>query len=293
MGTYLSRKMVEQGHRVTALIRSSRSAAKLPPGVDTVLGDPKGPGEWQKKVAGHDVVINLAGASIFTHWTRKTRQLILDSRVFTTRNLVDALLAAGEKPLLLSASAVGYYGGREDDRILDESTPPGTDFLGEVGVKWEAEAMRAEKGGVRVVLCRLGIVLGKDGGALPRMIPAFSNYAGSALGSGKQWFSWIHEEDVCRIFFFAMENEALSGPINCTAPYPVTNEEFTRTFAKVLHKPLILPAVPRFLLRAILGEFADVILKGQRAYPARLLEAGFQFRFPTLREALENLLIAR
>ena len=218
------------------------------------------------------------------------RQLILESRILTTRNLVDALRGAREGTVLLSTSAVGYYGGRDDDRVLDESSPPGSDFFAEVGVKWEAEAGRARDFGVRVVLPRFGIVLGKDGGALSRMIPAFNNYAGSALGSGKQWFPWIHEEDLFRTFVFASERNEVEGPVNCVAPMPVTNSELTRTLAKVLKKPLIMPAVPRFILRTILGEFADVLLKGQRAVPSRLLELGFEFRFPTLREALEDLL---
>ncbi len=291
VGTYLVRNMQQLGHEITTVVRSSRSAERLPSGVSIVEGDPTRPGSWQQSVNEHDVVINLAGASIFTPWTSKARQLILESRILTTRNLVDALRGAREGTALLSTSAVGYYGGRDDDRVLDESNPPGSDFLAEVGVKWEAEAERARDFGVRVVLPRFGIVLGKDGGALSRMIPAFNNYAGSALGSGKQWFPWIHEKDLFRIFVFASEGNKVEGPVNCVAPTPVTNGELTRTLAKVLKKPLIMPAVPRFILRTILGEFADVLLKGQRAVPRRLLELGFEFRFPTLREALEDLLL--
>jgi uncharacterized protein (TIGR01777 family) len=291
VGTYLVRNMKQLGHEISAVVRSSRSAERLPSGVSIVEGDPTRPGSWQQSVHEHNVVVNLAGASIFTPWTSKARQLILESRILTTRNLVDALRGARKGTLLLSTSAVGYYGGRDDDRVLDESSPPGSDFLAEVGVKWEAEAGRARDFGVRVVLPRFGIVLGKDGGALSRMIPAFKNYAGSALGSGKQWFPWIHEEDLFRIFVFASERNEVEGPVNCVAPASVTNGEFTRTFAKVLKKPLIMPAVPRFILRTILGEFANVLLKGQRAVPRRLLELGFEFRFPTLREALEDLLV--
>lgn len=291
VGSYLTRNLQDEGHQITALVRSSASAGRMPAGVAVVQGDPTRPGTWQRSVGEQDAIINLAGASIFTPWTKKARQLILESRILTTRNLVDALETGNGAPVLLSSSAVGYYGGRDDDRVLDESSGAGHDFLGEVGVKWEAEAKRAKEFGARVVLCRFGIILGKDGGALSRMIPAFNNYAGSALGSGRQWFPWIHEKDIYRILSFVMGSEAIDGPINCTAPNPVTNADFARTLAEVLRKPLILPAVPRFMLRTILGEFADVLLKGQRAIPRKLLDAGFEFQFPTLREALDDLLV--
>lgn len=290
VGGYLTRNLQNEGHQVTALVRSSASVERIPFGVAVVHGDSTRPGTWQRSVGEQNVIINLAGESIFTPWTKKARQLILASRILTTRNLVDALETGKGAPVLLSSSAAGYYGGRDDDAVLDESSAAGRDFLAEVGVKWEAEAERAKEFGARVVLCRFGIVLGKDGGALSRMIPAFNNYAGSALGSGKQWFPWIHEKDIFRILTFVMGNEDIDGPINCTAPNPVTNADFARSLAGVLRKPLILPAVPRFMLRTVLGEFAEVLLKGQRAIPRKLLDAGFQFQFPTLREALEDLL---
>ncbi len=292
VGSYLAKHMQQLGHEISALVRSPKSAARLPSGVSIVQGDPTQAGSWQQRVKDHEVIINLAGASIFTPWTSKARQLILESRILTTRNLVDALKGAPEGVALLSTSAVGYYGGRDDDHVLDESSPPGRDFLAEVGVKWEGEALRAKDFGVRVILPRFGIVLGKEGGALTRMVPAFKHYAGSALGSGKQWFPWIHEEDLFRIFLFLAERDDVNGPVNCVSPSPVTNGEFTRTLAKVLKKPLIMPAVPGLLLRTILGEFADVLLKGQRVVPRRLLALGFEFRFPTLEQALENLLMS-
>lgn len=290
VGCFLAKHMQQLGHEITALVRSPKSAGRLPSGVSIVQGNPTLAGSWQQGVKDHDVIINLAGASIFTPWTSKARQLILESRILTTRNLVDALKGARHGTVLLSTSAVGYYGGRDDDHVLDESSPPGRDFLAEVGVKWEAEALRAKGFGIRVILPRFGIVLGKDGGALPRMLPAFKNYAGSALGSGKQWFPWIHVDDLFRIFVFLSERDDVHGPVNCVSPSPVTNGEFTRTLAKVLKKPLIMPAVPRFVLRTILGEFADVLLKGQRVVPRRLLALGFEFQFPSLEQALEDLL---
>lgn len=290
VGSYFAKRMQSLGHEITALARSPRSAERLPSGVSVVQGDPTRAGSWQQGVKDHEVVINLAGASIFTPWTSKAKQLILESRILTTRNLVDALKGAREGTVLLSTSAVGYYGGREDDHVLDESSPPGRDFLAEVGVKWEAEALRAKDFGVRAILARFGVILGKDGGALPRMLPAFKNYAGSALGSGTQWFPWIHVEDLLRIFVFLSARGDVHGPVNCVSPSPVTNGEFTRTLARALKKPLIMPPVPKFVLRTILGEFADVLLKGQRVVPRRLLGLGFEFQFPSLDQALEDLL---
>lgn len=290
VGSYFAKRMQSLGHEITALARSPRSAERLPSGVSVVQGDPTRAGSWQQGVKDHEVVINLAGASIFTPWTSKAKQLILESRILTTRNLVDALKGAREGTVLLSTSAVGYYGGREDDHVLDESSPPGRDFLAEVGVKWEAEALRAKDFGVRAILARFGVILGKDGGALPRMLPAFKNYAGSALGSGTQWFPWIHVEDLLRIFVFLSARGDVHGPVNCVSPSPVTNGELTRTLARALKKPLIMPPVPKFVLRTILGEFADVLLKGQRVVPRRLLGLGFEFQFPSLDQALEDLL---
>ena len=171
-----------------------------------------------------------------------------------------------------------------------KTAQPGDGFLAEVGKVWEAEAKRAEQFGVRVVTCRFGVVLGRNGGALEKMVPAFRYWLGSPLGSGKQWFSWIHLEDILGIMSFLMENKELSGAVNATAPHPVRNKELTETLAKVLGRSLILPAVPSFVLRILLGEFGNVLLEGQRVIPRRLLDAGYRFRFATLEEALQDLI---
>lgn len=290
VGTYVSRKLAEAGHEVTVLSRSKGRGAKPPVGIQRVVGDSMVAGPWQDEVAGHDVVINLAGSSIFSRWTPQAKKMLLDSRVLTTRNLVDALSRTDAKPLLISCSAIGYYGGREDDRILDETSPPGEDYLAQVGIAWEAEAQRAASFGVRVVLTRFGIVLGKGGGALAEMVPAFRFALGSPLGSGRQWFSWIHIDDLLRILLFVIEKPTLSGPVNCTAPNPVQNAELVKTLAKAVHRWAFLPAVPAFAMKLALGELAEVVLKGQRVLPKRLLNEGFQFRFPELRVALDDLL---
>jgi uncharacterized protein (TIGR01777 family) len=272
------------------ITRSIKKGRELSQGISMLEADPNEPGAWQESVPQYDVIINLAGTSIFTLWTSKARRDILGSRVNVTRNVVDALSTGKKGVLLISGSAVGYYGGREDDELLDESSPSGTDFLAQVGREWESQARRAEDFGVRVVLARFGIVLGRNGGALSKMVPAFKRYLGSALGSGKQWFPWIHQHDLFRIVLFSLEKDHISGPINCTAPNPVRNKEMTKILAHTLKRPTLMPAVPSFVVRSFLGEFGSVLLKGQRVVPKRLLDEGFQFRFPTFHEALEDLL---
>jgi hypothetical protein len=243
-----------------------------------------------EKVPYHDGIINLAGASIFGRWTKAAKKAVRDSRLLTTRNLVQALSTRPSKTaFLFSTSAVGYYGFRDDEE-LDELSPPGEGFLASLSQEWESAAQEAEKHGVRVVLLRFGIVLGREGGALKQMIPVFRKYMGSPLGSGKQWFSWIHLQDLIGVYLFLIEKRHISGPINCTSPQPVRNRELTKSLGEALGKPTFMPSVPGFLLRLILGEFGSVLLKGQRALPKRLLEEGYRFRFPDLKGALKDLL---
>jgi uncharacterized protein (TIGR01777 family) len=290
VGTYLTRKLSESGHDIVAPSRSARRAQAVLPWATVIEGDPKKTGPWQQSVAECDAVINLAGTSLFTIWTDSARKSIVESRTLTTRNVVDALASAGGNKVLLSTSAIGYYGSRLDDVILDEQAPSGNEFMSDICIKWEEEALKAAQSGARVVLCRFGVVLGREGGALAKMFPSFRYFLGSALGSGRQWMSWIHQEDLFRIFSFLLENLQISGPVNCVSPNPVQNAEFAKVLGRTLGRPLILPAPPAFLLRTLLGEFANVVLKGQRVVPERLLQSGFSFRFPTLQQALENLL---
>jgi uncharacterized protein len=290
IGKYLGRRFSESGHEIIILTRSADRVGQSLPWASIVEGDPKKPGPWQEEAAASDAVVNLAGTSIFTLWTDSARKSILDSRILTTRNLVDALGSSGKGKILFNASAVGYYGSRLDDAVLDEGSPPGNEFMSEICVKWEEEAQKAAHSGVRVALCRFGVVLGREGGALAKMTPVFRFFLGSAIGSGRQWFPWIHQEDLFGIFSFVLENHAISGPINCVAPNPVRNGEFAKILARTLGRPVILPAVPAFVLRTVLGEFGNVVLKGQRVVPKRLLNGGFSFRFPTLNQALEDLL---
>lgn len=290
VGKYLTRRFSETGHEVYVLSRSAQKAMESLPWAVPVEGDPKKPGPWLDAAEKSDAILNLAGTSIFTLWTDAARKSIVDSRILTTRNLVASISASDKVKILINASAVGYYGSRLDDNVLDEDSLPGNEFMSDLCVKWENEAVRAAQGGARVVLCRFGVVLGREGGALGKMTPAFRYFLGSPIGSGRQWFSWVHQEDLFRIFSFVLDNQGISGPINCVAPNPVRNAEFAKTMAGVLGRPVILPAVPAFFLRALLGEFSDVVLKGQRVVPKRLLDDGFSFRFPAVQQALEDLL---
>jgi uncharacterized protein len=288
LGNALARAFVEQGHGVTILSRSAHKGS-LPAEVRLVHGNPAEGGVWQQEVPAHEVVVNLAGASIFNRWTDDYKQIMRQSRIATTRHLV-AAMSGGEKKtrLLLNASAVGYYGFRGDEE-LDESSPPGDDFLASLCREWEAAAQAAEAHGVRVVRCRFGIVLGAGGGAFEKMLPAFKAGMGSPLGSGRQWFSWIHRQDLKRIFLFLLADESLSGPVNCTAPQPVTNKEMSKALGEVLHRPVFLPHVPAFALKLTLGELGGIVLKGQKVLPRKLLAAGFTFEYPEIRSAFSDL----
>lgn len=290
VGTTLARELTAKGHSVTVLMRKVESGVRLPPGASSLEGDPTIRGAWQERVPEHEAFINLAGASIFTRWTDEAKRVIRESRILTTRHLVEAMAPRkGKETHLFSTSGAGYYGYHEDEELSEES-PPGTDFLAMLSREWEAEAVKATEHGVRVVLCRFGIVMGRSGGMLGEIVPIFRMFLGANLGSGNQWLSWIHEQDLARIFLFLLENRGLEGPLNCTAPEPVRNREFTETLGEVLGVPTFLPPVPGFMLRLMKGEFGGVILKGQRVLPRRLLAAGFQFRYPTLKEALTEIL---
>jgi len=291
VGTTLTRHLVEQGHQVTILTRKAPSepAQATRQGVSYLEGDPTQRGTWQESVPQHDVIVNLAGASIFRKWDRKSKEVIRDSRVRTTTHLVEALSGGVKrKTTLLSTSAVGYYGFHGDES-LDEESPAGNDFLASVTREWEAAASRAEDFGARVVICRFGIVLGKSGGALGEMKPLFQKGLGSPLGSGNQWVSWIHERDLVDIYLFLMATNNLSGPINCTAPEPVRNRDLTQALGKAMGRPTLLPAVPGFVVKMVKGEFGSVLLEGQRVFPKKLLTYGFRFQFSDIEAALKDL----
>ena len=286
VGKTLAPALVRAGQEVTILSRSGKGELS---GVSWVEGDPTQRGGWQETVKGHEVVINLAGASIFTRWTAEAKKTLRESRMLTTRHIVEAM-EGGKGKTLLSTSAIGYYGFQGDEALTEES-PPGGDFLAMLARDWEAEAREAEKKGCRVVVSRLGIVLGEKGGALGQMIPLFEKFVGGPLGSGKQFFSWVHIQDLSRAFLFLLDHPEISGPVNFTAPNPVRNKELAQALGRVMGRPAFLPA-PGFMLRLILGEFGSILLEGQRVLPQKLLQAGFQFQYPEIEEALRQVIRA-
>jgi hypothetical protein len=235
--------------------------------------------------AGCQAVVNLAGEPVAQRWTAAARERISNSRIQGTRSLI-AALRQNPPAVLVSASAVGYYGSRGDE-ILTEDSPPASDFLGKLALDWEQEAHAAEQFGVRVVTPRIGVVLGRGGGALAQMLLPFRLAVGGRLGTGEQWMSWIALDDLVSLIEFAIEDAALSGPVNAVAPNPVTNAVFTRELAAALHRPAVFP-VPAFALKILFGEMSQVLLGGQRVIPQAALRAGFQFRYAELGEALRQ-----
>lgn len=287
IGRSLCAALTDGGHRVIALARDpAKASGKFPAGTQILAWDMKKPGEWQRAVGESEAVVNLAGESIAAQrWTPAFKQRLVSSRIETTRAIVEAIRAA-ERPgiCLVNASAVGYYGDR-GDAVVTEQTPPANTFLGQLSVDWEAEARQAEKAGARVVLLRIGIVLGEGGGALEKMVTPFRLFIGGPLGSGRQWFPWIHRDDVVGMIVWALENPQVRGPLNVTAPNPVTMREFARTLGRVLHRPSFAPA-PGFALKLLLGEFAGSLLTGQRAIPEAAQRLGYQWKYPDLEGAL-------
>jgi len=288
VGAYLSRKLADAGHEVTILSRGAPPTTFAYPRINYMQGDPTQEGPWMAAVPGFDWLINLAGASVFRRWTKKSKAEIYDSRILSTRNLTKALAGGNPRQFFCSTSAIGYYGGRGDEELTEDS-PPGDDFLARLAQEWEAEALKARELGVRVVITRFGLVLGKEGGALGQMVPMYRKFLGGPVGDGRQWFSWIHQEDHARVFLFLLGHPEISGPVNLTSPNPVRNRALARALGRALHRPAFMKA-PASLLRLVLGEFAGVVLEGQKVLPQRLLNAGFEFLYPTIDAALEDLL---
>jgi len=283
-----------RGAELTVLSRDrERARARLAaPGlapVEALRWDPLHEPAPAESLAGQDAVVHLAGESITQRWNESAKRAIRESRVVGTRNLLAGLHECEERPrVLVSASGVNYYGPHGEEP-LDEDAPAGSDFLAELCAAWEAQAAGARALGVRVVQLRTGVVLAPRGGALAKMITPFRLGLGGPVAGGRQYMSWIHLEDHIALMLAALEDERWSGPLNATAPEPVTNGEFSRALARALHRPALVP-VPGFALRLLYGEMAEVITTGQRALPARALVLGFRFRHPHVREALESAL---
>lgn len=292
LGTSLIEALERDGHSVARLTRpeGGRPGAKGQQGL-AIRWDPVN-GQLEAAAAeGADALVHLAGASIAGgRWSRARKNLLRTSRIDATRQLMGALSRLQRPPrVILAASAIGYYGDRGDE-TLTESSSPGNDFLATLCREWEAEASRGKEFGARVVMLRFGIVLAVHGGALPRMLLPFKLGVGGRLGSGRQWMSWITLTEAIEIVRFALASAAFSGPVNTVTPQPVTNKEFTRILARVLHRPAVFPA-PAFALRLALGEMADaLLLSSQRVAPAKLQQAGYRFAHPDLGAALYEVL---
>ena len=288
IGGALVAELAAAGYEVVVLSR--RPGASGTPGARRVEWDGRSAGAWAEELEGAAGVVNRAGEDIAGgRWTARRKRLLLASRLATTGALVDAIRQARRRPAaLLQASAVGYYGDG-GDRELDESSPPGVGFLSGICVAWEEASAPVEALGVRRVLLRTGLVLAREGGALPEMARPFRLGLGGPLGSGRQWMPWIHLADEIGAIRFLLERGDVRGPFNLVAPAPATNEEFSRALARALRRPCLLRA-PAAALRLALGEMAEMLLAGQRLAPRRLAEAGFPFRFPALDGALADLL---
>ena len=283
LGKKLVQMLARSGHDVRPLVRGE-SAKPNEVSWNVESGEIE-----HEKVAGSggcDAVIHLAGENIAAHrWTDAQKERIRRSRVEATRQLANAIARTMQLPTFISASAIGYYGNRGDE-VLTEESPKGEGFLPNVSEEWEFAASPLQATGTRIVHPRFGMILDSDSGALGKMLPIFRSGMGGRLGSGKQWMSWISREDAVRAIEFALNSSRVAGPLNVVSPHPVTNREFTKTLGDVMHRPTILPA-PAYALRLALGEMADgLLLSSQRVLPTRLLEAGFEFKHPTLASAL-------
>jgi len=284
LGRPLVRALAADGHDVVILTRGPEDRR-----ANAIAWTPNGEsGPWASAIDGAGAVVNLAGESIAAkRWTAAQKQKILDTRVLATRSLVSAIRTAGAPPpVFVSASAVGYYGPLGDE-VVTEDTPPGSDFLARVCVRWEEEARRAASARTRVVCIRTGVVLEKDGGALPQMLPPFTFGAGGPVGSGRQYWPWIHRQDWIDLVRWAIRTPDAAVAINATAPHPVTNADFARALGRAMRRPAFMPA-PAFALRLLLGEMADaLLLSGQRAVPRNAERGGFTFAYPRVDEALQ------
>ncbi len=284
IGSSIIPALLKEGYEVQVLVRNKEKAKKLPSSCKVIWGNPTKSGEWQKYLEETDIAINLAGQNIFSRWTKTYKKLILESRIKSTENIVSSLKKSA---LLINASAVGYYGDKGNTLVTEDSLP-GDDFLAKTCIEWEKRALKAKEKGAKVIIARVGVVLGRTGGMLPKILPIFKLGLGGTLGKGNQWFPWIHIKDLVSAILFLIKKEK-EGIYNFVSPNPVTNKEFTKTLGKVLKRPTLLP-VPVFMMKLIFGELANIIICSIRAYPKNLLELGFKFKFETIEDALKDLI---
>ena len=291
IGSELIRRLLDSKHEVVLLSRNPEAVHyQHNESISVVQWDGATVGEWAKYIDGVDVVINLSGENIAARrWRPKQKSRLISSRINSTRAILLSISKASKKPrILINASAVGYYGNFGNGDVAETQTK-GEGFLSDLCGQWEREALHAEKYGLRVVLLRIGIVLEPSGGALRKMLLPFQFFFGGPLGSGKQWFPWIHRGDVVNIIMYAIENDALSGGVNVSSPSPVTMKEFARSLGRVIGRPSWLP-IPSLILKFMLGEMSEMLLGGRRIMPMKLLDNGFVFQYPDLDKALKSLM---
>jgi uncharacterized protein (TIGR01777 family) len=288
VGGALVGALLARGDEVTVLSRSPDKARRAL-GVDAVAWNPVAESAPRAGLDGRDAVVHLAGEDVAQRWTDDAKRRILESRENGTRNLVAGLRESDPRPrVLVSASAVGWYGPRGDERVAEDQ-PAGSDFLAEVMTAWEREADRATDLGLRVVEVRTGVVLDKDGGALSKMLPFFKLGIGGPVAGGKQYLPWIHLDDIVGIYLAALDGRDWTGPVNATAPEPATNKDFSHALGRAIHRPALAP-VPGLAVKALYGDMAEMVTAGQRAVPQRALDLGYRFRHPDLDEALRSAL---
>jgi uncharacterized protein (TIGR01777 family) len=295
VGTRLVRKLRERNDYVVVLSRRPDFArARFDSACVIVEGDPMQAGPWMEATHDCDAVVNLAGENVFARrWSSDFKALLSNSRVKSTENVVKALAqhprtTAGGAKVLVNASAIGYYGPHGEEELTEDS-PPGGDALAAICMGWEKAAREVEGSGVRLAVIRVGVVLDKEGGALKKMLTPFKMFAGGPVGSGKQYVSWIHHADLIGLFLLALDNAEARGPINGTAPQPVTNKQLAKALGKVLHRPSIL-RTPKFMLRVVLGQVATLITTGQRVLPRKAMQLGYSFQYADIEGALREVL---
>lgn len=290
VGSCLTAELLKRGEEVTLISSKGKSVFTSNSQVTVLQADTTQRGTWQNEINSFDVIINLTGRTIFNYWTEKYKEAIYSSRIHTTRNIVEAL-SPDSSTILLNASAAGYYGDSGESEVNEESSV-GTDFLAEVCEKWEKEALAGRDKGARVAIMRFGVVLGSQGGAIATMKTPFQLGLGGPIGNGKQWFPWIHIDDLIAAVIFLMDGNALEGCFNFTAPEQVRQKEFAQTLASILKRPAFIPA-PSFVMKTLLGDFGKSLLLGQRVAPHGLQKSGFVFRYPKLSEALQEIIHGR
>lgn len=291
IGQQLTIKLTDMDYKITIFTRNPDNAQKKLPNVHKVVKwEYDYVDEWLHELESVDAVIHLAGANLSTkRWNKEYKKLLYDSRIISTKKLIEAIKTVERKPkVFITASAIGYYGNRSDE-ILTEESEAGKDFLANLCNDWEKEAKNVEQFGVRSVQIRTGLALSRNEGTLKQMLPAFKYFIGGPLGNGKQWYSWLHIEDIVNIYVKALESEILSGPINAVSPNPVTMKKFAKILGDVLHRPSFF-SVPKIILLPVIGQVAEVVTSSQRVVPEKLLNSSFKFKFEKLEDALRDIL---